>query len=44
MANNPYTSYETGYPKLCKDLKIPFLFRLMKKKLMPLFLKILIDG
>ena len=44
MAKNPYTSYPEGYQKLQKELKIPLLFRLMRKKLMPLFLKILIDG
>ena len=44
MAGNPYTSYPEGYDRLQRALKMPLLFRFMRKKLMPLFLKILIDG
>ena len=44
MASNPYTSYPDGYQKLQRALKLPLLFRFMRKKLMPLFFKILIDG
>ena len=44
MANNPYTAYPEGFEKLQRTLKMPFFFRFMRKKLMPLFLKILIDG
>lgn len=44
MEKSKYSSYPEGYEKLIKDIKMPFLYRLMAKKIMPLFITILIDG
>lgn len=42
--SSPYASYPEGYRKLVKDIKMPFMYRLMSKMIMPSFVKILIDG
>jgi len=44
MDGNKYASYPAGYKKLVRDLKIPLLYRLVAKMIMPAFVKILIDG